>query len=181
MLSKNKKGSILIPLIIILFVALSILALSKFLATSQADVETAVGSRYQTSLSSKMDIPADWEKIENKKYKYTLSHPKQWVGALTESNKGDVVHYVERHLSNKVNLRLSIYNEYEIPQTIKPAKFDNNTFYLIKDEDNLKVAATKKDGLYYVIEFKQNTYFTDSTQFKGTLFHILKKFQFLEK
>jgi len=181
MLSKHQKGSIIIPLVIILFIALSVLMLSKFLSTSQANVETSVGSRYQTSLASKMDAPTDWVKVENKKYKYSLSYPKQWVGALTGNDKNAVQHYVERHLSNKVNLRLSIYKNYEIPANIKPTKVDNTTFYLIQDEENIKTAATKHNDLIYVIEFKQNTYFADSVQYKGTLFNILKKIQFFQK
>lgn len=180
MLSKHQKGSIIIPLVIILFVALSVLGLSKFLSSSQANVETAIGSRYQTSLASKMDAPKDWVSVENKNYQYNLFYPKQWVGALTENNKNGVKHYVARHLSNKVSLKLSIYEDYNISQNIKPAKFDKNEFYLTRDEENILTAVAKNNDLFYEIELKEDTYFAESLNFKGTFFHILKKFQFLK-
>ena len=179
MLPKNRTGNILVPLVVILALSVGVFILSKYLSTSQANVETAIESRYQTALSSKMDPQDQWQKAENKKYKFSFMYPKQWVGATSVENKNGTLYEQARFLSKKVNLKVSIYKNYDIPQTIKPAKFGPNTFYLIQDEDSQKVAVAKENNLYYVIEFTQNAYFADELQYKGTLFNLLKNFEFL--
>lgn len=179
MLSKNQAGNILIPLVVLLTLSIGVLLLSKFLSTSQANVETAIESRYQSSLSSKMDPQDKWGKAENKKYKFSFKYPKQWVGATSLENKNGSLFEQERFLSKKVNLKISVYKNFDIAQTIKPSKFGPNTFYLTKDEDSQKTAVAKQNNFYYVVEFTQNAYFAGELEFKGTLFNLLKNFEFL--
>lgn len=173
----RKRGNILIPLIIILAISLIVLVLSKYFGESQANIETAIDSRYQTSLSSKMDPVVKWVKYTNPDYKYSMNYPKQWVGNLTTENKNGTQHTYERFLSNKINLKVTILRNYQIPEKAKPAKFDENEFYFTADEEELKTAVATYNNRYYQIDLKQSAYFNSSEEFRGTFFQILKKFQ----
>ncbi len=180
LLSKNHKGSILIPLIILLLISTSVLLLSKFLSTSQANVETAIDSRYQTSLSAKMDPPNNWVKAENKRYKFSIFYPKQWVGSLNPKPRGNELFILEKFLSNKIKLKVTVMSKYEIPQGTIAIKFNKNTFHLQTDESATKLAILQNGGFYYLLELTNNTYFAEELDFKSTFFQILKKFEELE-
>ncbi len=174
---KNSEGSILIILVILLFLATGVLTLSKFLATSQANVETAIESRYQTSLSSKMDHPDKWAKSEHKQYKFSFYYPKQWVGSLNPKPTGPELFTTEKFLSNKVKLKITVYSNYQIPQDTKSAKFNANTFNVLTDEPTKKSAITQNGKYFYLVELTQNVYFAEELNFKGTFFQILKRFE----
>lgn len=172
-----KQGNILIPLLVLLALSFSTLFLAKFISQSQANVQIAIDSRYQTSLSLKMDKAENWVAHTNEEYKYQLNYPKQWVGNLTSNNKNGVLHTYERFLSNKINIKITVLKDLQIPDNIKPAKFGKNDFYFTTDTQEQKTAVAHHNNLYYQIDLKQSAYFAAPEEFKGTFFQILKKFQ----
>lgn len=178
MLPKTKSGSVLIPLIIVLALSLGILLASKFFSTSQANVETAIDSRYQLSPSAQMDNPENWISEDNKQFDFNLYYPKQWVASQSPKGTGSEIFILEKALSKKVILRLTVYKNYEIPTEARQAKFDKNIFYILKEEENHKASVMKTEENYYLIELSHNNYFPTELEFTGTYFQLLKKFRY---
>lgn len=165
-----------------MLLSFGVLSLAKFITASQADVGTAIDSRYEaytTSLSSKLDPVEKWVNYSNSALKYKLYYPKQWVGTRQFENGDGFLQKNERFLSTKINLKITVTKTFDIPQNAKHAKFGNNTFDFYQDEDNIKSAVAKVNNLYYNIELKQDNYFATPLEFRGFFFQLLKKFEFL--
>lgn len=176
-----KKGTVIIPLIIILLLSFGTLALVKFLTVSQADVETAIDSRYDNyslSLSSKLDPADNWVFYLDTTHKYKLYYPKQWVGNRSSEKGTDFLQTYERFLSTKVNLKVTITKAFNIPADSKRIMFGNNEFNFYKDEEDAKSAVANVNNLFYNIELKQNNYFATPLEFRAFFFQVLKKFEF---
>jgi len=179
--AKPQKGSILIILIVLLALSFGVLTVSKFFASSQANVETAIESRYQITPSNFMDPVDKWISENNSNYKFELFYPKQWVASKSPKGVGKEQFIVEKSLSNKIKLRLSVFKDYEIPKNQKQAKFGQNSFYLLTDTGALKSSVLKTENQYYLVELSQQNYFPTEVEFKGTYFQILKKFKYTGK
>ncbi len=180
MTSKLKKGTIIIPLIIILMFSFGILYLARFITNSQAEVASAIDSRYDysTSLSSKLDPINNWVNYSNPSLKYKVYYPKQWVGNKMFENGTDYLQTYERFLSTKINLKITVTKTFDVPTNSQRAKFGNNIFNFYVDEDDTKAAVTQMNNIYYNVELKQDSYFASPLEFKSFFFQVLKKFEF---
>lgn len=180
--ANTKNGNIVIPLLIFLFIAATILYLSKFFNQSQADVVTAIDSHYEgfgtIALSAKMDPSQKWTTHTNQTYKYKVYFPKQWVGTQIDSKK-EPPDVLEKFLSNKVKLKVTVTKNVEIPYYIKPTTFGNNSFYYYQDTNYSKTAVTKKNDLYYIVELTQDNYFSSPQEYRAVFFQILKNWELL--
>lgn len=177
-----KTGTIIIPLIIIMLLSFGVLSLAKFIATSQADVATAIDSRYDNysvSLSSKLDPADKWANYTDTALKYKLYYPKQWVGNRSFENDPNYLQTYERFLSTKINLKLRVSKTFDIPKDAKHAKFGNNTFDFYTDDENTKSAVASVNNLYYDVKLSQDNYFATPLEFRGFFFQLLKKIEFL--
>lgn len=181
MLSTNRRGNILIFLVIILFMSSAVLLLAKSFSQSQASVETAISSRYQTALSAQMDPPEKWAEEENSRYKFKFHYPSQWVGGLNPKSTGDKLYTIEKFLSRKIKLKVVVFANLEIPQDAIAMNLESGKFYLLEDKPTTKTAAHKGANYHYKIELTQDGYFADELEFRGTFFQILKKFESPQK
>lgn len=179
-LSKAKNGIIVIPLLIILFISIGVLAMSKSIVNSQASVSTAIDSRFQNpsiSLSTFMDPPAKWEKYQNKAYFYIVKFPKQWPASTSKVERGDLDTYT-RFLSHKIILKVHVMSKYQYPQGSSQVSIGKNTFYFSPRQADLRTAATLHNKHYYVFELSQDNYFADSKEFESVFLNILKNLEF---
>lgn len=179
--AKNISGNIIIPLILILLMSMGAFAIVQYFAKAQTDVSASIDAKFQglqVSPSTVMERSLEkWEKYENTTYHYRIKFPKQWVSSNTDPIKGDLSTY-ERFLGSKINLKVSVRDKFEIQKDKNPALFSENRFYINFDQDDVKSATTEHDKLFYTITLTQNNYFSDNTDFTGTLFHILQNFKF---
>lgn len=165
-----------------MLLSFGVLSLAKFITASQADVTTAIDSRYDaysTSLSSKLDPADKWANYTDTALKFKLYYPKQWVGNRSFENGPNYLQTYERFLSTKINLKLTISKTFDIPKDAKHTKFGNNTFDFYTDDENTKSAVANVNNLYYDVELKQDNYFSTPLEFKGFFFQLLKKIEFL--
>ena len=179
--AKNVSGNIFIPLLILLLISAGVFSLSQYFAKTQTDVSAAIDIRYQdlqVTLATVMERSLDkWESYENTSYHYNIKFPKQWVSSNTDPVRGDLSTY-ERFLGSKINLKVSVRDKFDVPQDKNPALFGENRFYVDFDSDSVKSATTEHNKLFYTITLTQNNYFSDNTDFTGTLFHVLQNFKF---
>lgn len=179
-LSKAKNGIIVIPLLIILFISIGVLAMSKSIVNSQASVSTAIDSRFQNPsifLSTFMDPPAKWEKYQNKAYFYIVKFPKQWPASTSKAERGDLSTYT-RFLSNKIILKVRVLAKHQYPQEASQVAIGKNTFYFSPRQADLRSAALSHGKYYYVLELSQDNYFADGKEFDSVFLNILKNLEF---
>ena len=182
MLTKNRKGNIIIPLAFLLALSFGVLILAKSISSSQQEVETAINGRYEGysayPLSESMDTPDKWITLENKTYGFRIRYPSQWVSTKDDLENGKLPITFSRALSNRIKLSVTIQKEAENTTLGKNAQFDKNEFYYFQDDDMQKSAYTTHKNLYYVVKLEQTNFFGTPLEFKSIFFQILKKFEF---
>lgn len=179
--AKNISGNIVIPLLLILVLSAGVFSLAQFFSKAQTDVSASIDIRYQGLQVTPSTImersPDKWESYENKDYHYQIKFPKQWLSLNTDPIQGELSTY-ERFLGNKIRLKVSVKDKFDTNTNLRTAKFGDNNFYIDNNQVFFNSATTEHNKLFYTIELKENSYFSDDIDFTGTFFHILQNFKF---
>ena len=176
-----KLGAIFLPLLLALSASGFILV--KVLAKNQEEVVAATTDRLNTAsfrytLSQHMGEPKTWYTYKNSTYKYQIKHPQDWEREENISTGTNILSSYRTFLGTKVELNITVKSYYPIEGNIPIIKVADNKFYILKDDQQLKLALIQKDKHYYLIQLTQDSYFSDQTEFKGVFFQLLKLFQF---
>ncbi len=180
-------GSIVLPLLLVLAISGFILVknvATRSFAESQAKVEENIqdrynpfSTRYLTPPSAHMDKVDSWNTYENKALFYKIKHPNVWPRVEKPIPPGSS-DYFEVALSDKVSYSVTVQSTFVIGENTPKIKSKSGDFYFYQDEQNAKSAVSKKNGYYYIIRLKEDRYFKDETEFKGTFYQLLKNFEF---
>lgn len=183
-----KTGSIVLPLLLVLatagFFFVKNLTARSF-TESQANVQSNINdrfnpfsSKYVASLSKHMGKIESWDTHTNEKFNYKVKHPNVWNEAKRD-NPPATLDYFEVALSNKVSFSVTVQNTFVVSEKTPKIQAQSGDFYFYQDESHAKSAVNKKDALYYIIHLKENGYFANEQEFKGTFYQLLNNFEFL--
>lgn len=188
-LVKFKKGTLFLPLLLLLSLAGLILVKTvavKSFTSYQDEVTGAIDDRYDAKLTrytlSEFIGPINtWDTFTDKNYGYSIKYPKVWVNTLqTENPKQSALAIFEAALADKIKLQVFVKKSFDVSKYSNKITAGSKDFYLHENTRQQKTAVTQHKKLYYEIILSDNNYFTDEGEFKSAFIQILKNFEFVD-
>jgi len=176
-----------LPLLLVLTIAGFFLVKSlvnKTFTDAQAEVEAGVQDRFNPfsskySLSRQMGTIDTWITFTNQRFNYKITHSRYWNKLKSRDYAGAEDLY-EAALSSDIKLSVTVQKNFVEAKKVEKIKTLEGEFKFFENEPETKAAYIKKNGVYYIIRLQQNNYFGNETEFRGTFFNILKRFEFLD-
>ena len=182
-----KAGNIVLPLLIVLTIAGFFLVkalVNRTFTEAQTEVEAGVHDRLDPfsskySLSRQMGAIDTWITFTNQRFNYKITHPRYWNKLESREYPGAEDLY-EAALSSDVKLSVIVQKNFVEAKEAEKIKTLEGTFIFFENAADSKAAYIKKNKLYYIIRLQENDYFGSETEFRGTFFNVLKRFEFLD-
>jgi len=182
-----KAGNIVLPLLIVLTIAGFFLVkalVNRTFTEAQTEVEAGVHDRLDPfsskySLSRQMGSIDTWITFTNQRFNYKVTHPRYWNKLESREYPGAEDLY-EAALASNVKLSVVVQENFTEVKKAEKIKTLEGEFVFFENATDSKAAYIKKNKLYYIIRLQENNYFGTETEFRGTFFNILKRFEFLD-
>ena len=120
-----------------------------------------------------------WITFTNQRFNYKITHPRYWNKLESKDYPGAEDLY-EAALSSSVKLSVIVQKNFVDPKKAEKIKTLENEFKFFDNATDSKAAYIKKNKLYYIIRLQESNYFGSETEFRGTFFNVIKRFEFLD-
>ncbi len=182
-----KAGNVILPLLLVLTIAGFFLVkaiVNRTFTEAQTEVEAGVQDRLDPfsskySLSRQMGSIDTWITFTNQRFNYKITHPRYWNKLESREYPGAEDLY-EAVLSSSVKLSVIIQQNFTEAKEAEKIKTPEGEFKFFENTPQTKAAYIKKNDFYYIIRLQENNYFGSETEFRGTFFNVLKRFEFLD-
>ena len=190
MIAKLKPGAIayLIPILVIALSVFTFVYVKKQTIASfntyQGEVETAFSDRLDPfsskySLSHQMGDIDTWITFANQRFNYKITHPRYWNKLQSKEYPGAEDLY-EAALSSRVKISVIVQKNFTEAKKAEKFKTLEGEFVFFENTPETKAAYIKNNDFYYIISLQESDYFGSESEFKGTFFNVIKRFEFLD-